>query len=288
MTAAAVPAPDAGVSAGLRRQIIEFRAAHPPRRAVLDGTEWMYLAGGSSSRTLLVLPGAAGRPDLAFRQMTALEADFRILAVFYPPLHSMTALVDGLAALLDHEGITQANVLGGSYGGVVAQCLVRRHPGRVARMVLSHTGAPNPKRVPWVRVALRVLPWFPFGLLRWAMKVKLRRLLAGLPGEKQFWDEYFDETLPLFGREDVLAAYSRVLEWDRDWRFAPGDLNAWPGKTLILESDNDPMAPPAERARLHALYPAARTHTFHDTGHISGLAKPQEYVSVVREFLLEA
>jgi len=285
--AAAAPAPDSTVTSDLRRRLAAFRAAHPPRHAVLHGTAWTYLAGGSGSRAVLILPGAAGRPDLAFRQITDLETEFRILAAFYPPLHSMTALVDDLAALLDHEGITQAHVLGGSYGGIVAQCFVRRHPQRVARMILSHTGAPNPKRVPWVRAALRVLPWFPFGLLRSAMKAKLRRLLSGLPNELQFWNEYFDETLPLFSRADLLAGYSRVLEWDRDWKFLPGDLNGWHGKTLILESDNDPMAPPAERARLHALYPAARTHRFHDTGHISGLAKPEEYVSVVRSFLLE-
>ena len=283
--AAAAPAPDSMVTSDLRRQLAAFRAAHPPRRAVLNGTEWTYLAGGSGSRALLILPGAAGRPDLAFRQMTDLEPDFRILAACYPPLHSMTALVDDLAALLDHEDIAQAHVLGGSYGGVVAQCFVRRHPQRVTRMILSHTGAPNPKRVPWVRAALRILPWFPFGLLRSAMKVKLRRLLSGLPNEMQFWNEYFEETLPLFSREDLMAGYSRVLEWDRDWKFAPGDLNGWPVKILILESDNDPMAPPAERARLHALYPTARVYTFHDTGHISGLAKPVEYVSVVRDFL---
>ena len=43
-----------------------------------------------------------------------------------PPLGTMGELVDGIAADLDAEQVSEAFVLGQSYGGAVAQVLVQR------------------------------------------------------------------------------------------------------------------------------------------------------------------
>jgi len=54
-------------------------------------------------------------------------------------LYSMSDYADDAAALLDHVGWDSARVLGVSFGGMVAQELVLRHPGRVSRLVLACT-----------------------------------------------------------------------------------------------------------------------------------------------------
>ena len=53
--------------------------------------------------------------------------------------YSMAQYADDAAALLDHVGWDDAAVIGVSFGGMVAQELVLRHPGRVKRLVLACT-----------------------------------------------------------------------------------------------------------------------------------------------------
>ncbi|MFN8477908.1 MAG: hypothetical protein U0074_08855 [Kouleothrix sp.] len=61
---------------------------------------------------------------------------YRVLALSYlAALATAAALADGIATLLQCEGITHAHVLGGSYSGAIAQVLVRRHPTLVASLI---------------------------------------------------------------------------------------------------------------------------------------------------------
>jgi len=61
-----------------------------------------------------------------------------------PPLEeglSWDALADALAALCDAHALPRIHLLGHSIGGMVAQAFARRHPGRVASLVLSASSA---------------------------------------------------------------------------------------------------------------------------------------------------
>jgi 3-oxoadipate enol-lactonase len=53
--------------------------------------------------------------------------------------YTMADYADDAAALLDHVGWDRVKVIGVSFGGMVAQELVLRHPGRVERLVLACT-----------------------------------------------------------------------------------------------------------------------------------------------------
>ena len=56
-----------------------------------------------------------------------------------PGPYAMAQYADDAAALMDHVGWDQARVVGVSFGGMVAQELVLRHPHRVSRLVLACT-----------------------------------------------------------------------------------------------------------------------------------------------------
>ncbi len=53
--------------------------------------------------------------------------------------YAMADYADDAAALMDHVGWTSAKVVGVSFGGMVAQELVLRHPAKVERLVLACT-----------------------------------------------------------------------------------------------------------------------------------------------------
>jgi pimeloyl-ACP methyl ester carboxylesterase len=70
------------------------------------------------------------------------------------------------------------------------------------------------------------------------------------------------------------------------FRFAPDDLASWPGRVLILESDEDILTP-EQRAELRRCYPRAVVHTFRGAGHTPWMSHKKEYLSVINEFLDE-
>ncbi len=255
------------------------------RHAAVAGHDWSYLAGGASGPGLLILPGAIGLGEMSFQHMLRLEESYCVVAPDYPEGIGLAALVDGLAGLLDAEGIERAHVLGGSYGGMVAQCVVRRYPERVRSLILSHTGAPRPERAAGNRRFLLILRLLPMPVLRWLLRQVTRRSLRDAPDAAVFWNVYSDEMVLRLSKANLLDRYRMAVEFDETARWSPGDLSGWPGRILILEGDNDPIAEERSRAELHALYPDAQVHTFHGSGHVASIARPDEYLAVVRAFL---
>ena len=265
----------------LDQQLQAFRAAHPPVRLNAAGHAWTYARGGSAGPAVLLLSGALGRAEFGFGVVAALEGAARVLTPDYPPARTLDALTDGLAALLDAEGVERAHVVGGSFGGVVAQAFARRHPGRVASLVLSHTGAPA--RAKGGAAAVRVFGLFPAGLLRGILRLRLRRTLASAD---PFWMRQFDAMIDGLAKEDVLSRVQLAAEFGA--RFAGGGPEHPPYPVLIVEAEDDPLFTPAKRAALHALYPAAQTHVFRGTGHAAGILRPAEYAAVLRAFIEQA
>jgi lipase len=193
-----------------------------------------------------------------------------------------------LVALLDAEGIERAHVLGGSYGGMVAQWLVRRYPQRVLSLVLSHTGGPKPDRAATNRRMIALLRLLPISWLRALLKGATRKSLKDAPDHISFWEAYSNEMIARLSKADLISRYQAAADFDTQSAFTPDDLKDWPGLCLILEGDNDPIAEAPARATLKALHPQARVHTFHGSGHVASIAKVDEYVAVIKRFLWAA
>jgi len=100
------------------------------------GVAWKYRICGAGARALLMLPGGELVNDMGFDLIAALAPRFRIVYPAYPRVPSLDDLADGIAAILDAENIARVSVLGASFGGAVAQCLIRRNPDRIERLIL--------------------------------------------------------------------------------------------------------------------------------------------------------
>jgi pimeloyl-ACP methyl ester carboxylesterase len=246
------------------------------RRAVHRNTEWRYRAGGSGAQTVLVLTGALGLAEFSFQQIHLLAPHFRILAPDYPPIDSLADTVDGLIALLDVERVQHAHVVGGSFGGMLAQALVRRAPNRVSSMVLSHTGAADGRR----RRGAGIIGLLPGPLLRAMLGARLGKTLTAAD---PFWRRYFQEAIARLSKADIMSRIRIQAQFSASVH-RPEDLAGWPGRVLIVEADDDPLIRQAQGERLRALYPRSDTYRFQGTGHAAAILEPEAYTNVLVRF----
>ena len=237
---------------------------------------------------LVILPGALldASPALVAR----FGAARRVHSVRYSTATTMTALVDEIAAQLAAAGITHADVLGSSYGGWVAQCLVRRHPGLVRHLILVHTFALRATDARRFRLGLALWRVMPVAIMRKLGVIRVRRLLR--PVQQAAPEEHARLEADLLAEIDSPAAFERLhrqnecmLESCTAFTVGPGDLAAYDGRVLIVESDDDPAIRPRDRAHLRAMYPQAQVRTFHGTGHVTARAAPEAFAETVESFL---
>lgn len=237
---------------------------------------------------LVILPGALldASPALVAR----FGASRRVHPVRYSAATTMTALVDDIAAQLGAAGITRANVLGSSYGGWVAQCLVRRHPGVVRNLILVHTFALRATDEKRFRMGLALWRVMPVAIMRKLGVLRVRRLIRPIQAASP--EEYARLEADLVAAMRSPATIEQLhrqnlcmLESCTAFPVSPGDLANRDGRILIVESDDDPAIRPRDRAHLREMYPGAEVRTFHGTGHVTARAAPEAFAAAVESFL---
>jgi pimeloyl-ACP methyl ester carboxylesterase len=271
------------------RQLLRFRDEHPLRLVVIEGVEWEYLtAGDAAGLPLLLLPGALSTAESAWRTISQLEGNhYRLVVPSYPPaVSSMIGLADGVSELLHQEGIQSTIVVGGSYGGMLAQVLTHRHPELVSRLILSHTYPPVARRARSVEPALRLFRALPMFMVKSMLRRRMIGILPSNPSpELQLIAAQVRETVDKkLNRQAALSTYLRMMDFDRQ-AFTPQDLAGWPGKTLIMLAEDDPTTPEDLRNDLIALYPGATVHMFKNSGHATSILESGAYIKVMEEFL---
>jgi 3-oxoadipate enol-lactonase len=273
------------VPARQRDPLRQFRIAHPAKTIYVDDTPWTYLVSGMGTQPLLWLVGGLRVADAAYASIPLLEDAFHIITPDYAAVDSMAALCDGLAEILDAEGITRAHVLSGSFGGMVAQAFVRRHPQRVDRLILSTTTPPNEAARDKYQEQLKFIEMTPDALVREESKRIFYDIIAPAETERKFWEAYLNELFSTrLGKADILSTYRCMVDFMNS-RYTHDDLKNWNGRLLLIDSDTDATFPPEVQQELRRLYPAAQVHTFVGAGHSPGSTQRQAYFTLVREFL---
>ena len=280
----------ANVPADQVNRFFAFRESHPHKQTTIDGVQWSYLDIGQGKITLLLLTGALGTTESSWQTIDYLSGmekgtRYRVIAPAYPAIPTATGLVDGIAAILDREGIARIHLIGGSAGGAVAQVFIRRHADKTASMILSHTLYPDPERGAKIAGALRWMALVPAFILRAIVLSRLSGLTTDRP-ELALTNAYLQEAMRYqLTKKDLLCLYRRTVDFDTRCTFTPHDLDNWPGSVLLMMSDDDPSTPQAARTQLQALYPQAQTHLFHGTGHLAAVLKKDEYYGLIDRFV---
>jgi poly(3-hydroxyalkanoate) depolymerase len=194
------------------------------------------------------------------------------------PYHLAT-LPSLLAGLLEQLGYEQADVLGISWGGGVAQQFAISRPDRVRRLVLVATGPGS-----------LMVPGHPRVLIR--MLTPRRHRDPGYAA--QIAGELYGGTVrenPALAR-DLLHATTRLgptrgyyyqLLACLGWTSLPR-LPMLRKPTLILAGDDDPIIPLINGRIMHWLIPGSQLHIYHG-GHLELAADAEQIAPVVEAFL---
>jgi pimeloyl-ACP methyl ester carboxylesterase len=203
------------------------------------------------------------------------------------------AATGDLAVLLDALGVADADVLGFSYGGLLAQRLALATPRRVRRLIIASSS---------------VLPVPPGALEGWAERD--RRTAAA----KRAWSDRALSGPDLtraaaiaqapadLWRQDAMPGYLARLqrirfsaEWLRPWRAGtlppahPDDaalrLAAVSIPILLLHGRQDMTFPAALAQQAAALIPSARAVIIQDAGHMAHIDQPGQWITAVSGFL---
>lgn len=273
----------------LRDALKSFREAYTEKTITYKQHVWSYYdIGNDDAHTILWLVGGLKMGDAAFRSISTLQSSFRIILPSYPSLSTMADLTDGLIAILDAGGVEKVSVLAGSYGGMIAQVLVRRYRDRVHKLILSTTSAPDTQKIEVYQQQRDMVAQSPDELVMQVACERMYGMINPMQNEENFWRAYLDELyMQRLTKNDLISTYDSILDYMTNYQFHPNDLRDWHGDILILDSDNDSVFDASARKHVNLLYPQAHAHTFIGAGHSPSSHRPDIYFDIVRKFLHE-
>jgi len=194
-------------------------------------------------------------------------------------------LADVMAGLLDALEIERAAVLGAFMGGMAAQELALRHPGRVERLVLVGTYArPDAKR------RLLLTQWRELARAGVALDLLIRdRLLWTAQDATIEQTDLIDQMVAFFTRDGAPLTPERFAR-QCDACLAHDTLDRLAGiaaPTLVACGRNDLLTPPKLHRQLADEIPDARLVTFAHGAHLVMVESAQAFNRTVLEFLSE-
>jgi pimeloyl-ACP methyl ester carboxylesterase len=279
----------AGVPEAQKAQLLDFRQRYPYKEIKVNRKTWRYIAAGRGGAAVVFLPGAFLPADMWFFQMTALADSYRVLA---PDAYALQGIFDLdqvcwlLEEMLAAEGFEEASFVGLSAGGGLVQYLLQERSALLTNAVLSHCGPIiyDEKNARQGRLLLTLSRFMPASLIRRI----LMRETGGTPPANSHWQAfhaaYFQEQSARLKKEMFLRFMKLGMETRRNFIFGLDDLQDWPGRMLILTSEDDDFSYP-RLALLLARYPRAETHVFETGGHHTYLFFPEAYTDVLVAFL---
>jgi pimeloyl-ACP methyl ester carboxylesterase len=274
------------VPAQRRERVLQFRAAHPFKHFTAKGVTWDYVTGGQGQQVLVILGGGMSMGDTSIEAITRFESRFRVISPSYPPTGDLARVCDGLAALLEAEGVTPAlpaHLYGHSLGSGVVHVFVRRCPDLAGRLVLGSFGLYNERNARAIKLFFRL----PFWALRAYYRRAMVRLSAGAPpDERAVTRAAMEELFERHTRESFMGQMGLLVDLiDHAVAYRAFDPVERPGRVLIIAAKDDRGFDPGERDRMIATYPGVQVKLFEDGGHWVSLIHRAEYNAVLDRFL---
>lgn len=259
----------------------------------VSGVRLFYQESGAPDAPPLVLIMGWGGDHTAWAlQAPAFAAAHRVIALdnrgagqsdVPPAPYTIAGMAADVVGLMDALGIARAHVCGASMGGMIAQELALRHPGRVRTLGLHCTTAgidaygrflidtllavkARGDREENVRA---VMPW-----------ILCRKTMSERPEFIRFWiDRALAYPYPI-GFDGLSRQAQAIGTHDAAARL--GDLRM---PTLITTGTEDILVPPASSHALHARIPGSELATVPDAGHLHFIEQAEVFNRICLGFL---
>lgn len=199
---------------------------------------------------------------------------------------TIDAMADHVAAFLAAIGVGQADVLGFSMGGYVAQALTLRWPELVHRLVLVGTGPRNGD--PGQDAAVMLHATREVNTMEDFLYLFFTASAASQAAGRAFWarrHERVDDVDPPSSQQSMQAQLASFADWalPRKERFA--ELHAIRQPTLIVNGAEDIMVPTINSWRLVSNIAASQLIIYPDAGHAAHFQYPRLFLKHLTLFL---
>jgi pimeloyl-ACP methyl ester carboxylesterase len=196
---------------------------------------------------------------------------------------SLDICADEVAHLMDHMTAERAIIGGLSMGGYVAMAMLRRHPERVAGLILVDTKADADSEA----AAANRLAMADAVIASGGQQDYVEGMLAGLLGATTHQRR---PQVVATVRRWVLAQDPRAVAWAQQaMAVRPDshpDLRRYSGPSLVLVGAQDTLSPlPAAASMVEALGARAELVTIADVGHLSAVEDPDAVAAAIGSWL---
>jgi len=200
--------------------------------------------------------------------------------------YSIKLFADDTAGLMNTLGIPQANVLGISMGGMIAQELVLNYPEKVKKVVLCSTHCGGAKSVQASDEVLGTLTADRSGVsveevARMTIPLFFTEdFIKNTPGVEELVIEQISKD-PI-SNEAFMRQMSAIMKFD-----AYDRLSQIKTPTLILHGKQDILIPPENGSILGKAIPGSRLVSFENSAH-GLMEETEEVLDTILEFLAES
>jgi pimeloyl-ACP methyl ester carboxylesterase len=196
---------------------------------------------------------------------------------------SLDDYADDVVTHMDGAGVDRAVFCGCSMGGYTALALLRRHPARVAGLVLADTKASADTEQ--ARVSRRAMLELLDREGPSAVTASMLPRLVG-PSTKAARPDVMPAVSALAARatqSGIGHAVVRMLNRPD----SSAALAAFRGPVLIVVGEEDELTPVSESEAMHALVPGSRLVVIPGAGHLSNIEAPERFNAALGAFLSE-
>ena len=272
----------------------QFQSTYSYNYLNIDGTVYDYILTERKEHTIVFLNGGMNTLKMWMKYVDALSNDYQILLFNYPvQLKTNQELVQGMHGLFKYLHIFSPIFIGASDGGMVAQIYTQKYPMDVGSLILISTGGMDCNTLKSLRRKYFLAP-----LMLWYMKhcnyekLKPKLIQASLSHLKNEAQEEKEYAKDMF--ETIFKGYTQTKDVHISGLLADvmhqkpvvkSDFRNLKNKFLLILPVQDFFSKKMQEDLISLMYNPRITYI--SGGHLSTVLKVNEYVCVIKKFLLE-